>query len=167
MQCNVSWLLGEILPGNETFAFVLKLLSWNIMHKKRDEGESLSLCCNSFFWQLFAHHHHLHRSWCHDEFFKDRDHLRGAMTEFFFIISVVMTEFFFRLLHAQNKAPELWRTFLSFHQYSIEFLLLVWIHRCCTFTPTTFQQTGTQCFCVVVQILLHHFQQLWKGFVSC
>ena len=29
------------------------------------------------------------------------------MTEFFFIISVVMTEFFFRLLHAQNKAAEL------------------------------------------------------------
>ena len=94
MQCNVSWLLGEILPGNETFAFVLKLLSWNIIHKKRGEGESLSLCCNSFFCNFL----HIITIFIvvgvMMSFFKDRDHLRGAMTEFFLSSQLSWLSFF-------------------------------------------------------------------------
>ena len=73
-------------------------LFWNFwaekLYTKKRRGRVPVTVLQQFFWQLFAHHHHLHRSWCHDEFFKDRDHLRGAMTEFFLSSQLSWLSFF-------------------------------------------------------------------------
>ena len=146
-------------------------LFWNfwaeILHKKKArESPCHCVCCNSFFGNFL----HIITIFIvvgvMMTLFKDRDHLRGVMTEFFFIISVVMTEFFSgyctHRIRLQNSKELFW-AFIDIQLNSFcwfGFTDVVLLH------PLLFNKLAHKVF-VVVQILLHHFQQLWKGFVSC